>query len=296
VLGIGGGGDVVGSLALARRCEELGTPFVVGGVAWERLPVDPKPGPRPVDEIHHGDPLGKHAVLARAETATADGVRFSESHVSELLGAPTVLIDITGGAPGAAEGIAAAADLLGCDLVIYVDVGGDAIAAGGESNLASPLCDAIMLAAGIGLGNRLDGVATVIGAACDGELTHAEVLGRVAVLAAANAWIGTFSVTAIQADEVERAASAAGSEASMQVARCARGETGEAEIRRGRRRVPLGPLGALGFCFDLQAAAAELPLAAAVAKAYRLEAAREALNAIGVRTELDYELEHASPK
>jgi hypothetical protein len=60
--------------------------------------------------------------------------------------------------------------------------------------------------------------------------------------------------------------------------------------------VPLGPLGALGFCFDLQAAAAELPLAAAVAEADRLEAAREALNAIGVRTELDYELEHASSK
>jgi len=108
VLGIGGGGDVVGSLAIARRCQELETPFVVGGVAWERLPVDPKPGPRPANEIRDADPLGRHALLARAQTATVDGVRFSESHVAEMLGVPTVLIDITGGAPGAAEGIAAA--------------------------------------------------------------------------------------------------------------------------------------------------------------------------------------------
>jgi hypothetical protein len=294
VLGIGGGGDVVGALAIARRCEELGTPFVVGGVAWERLPTDPKPGPRPVEEIREADPLGKHAVLARPETRTDDGVRFSESHVAELLGSPTVLIDITGGAPGAAEGVAAAAGLLGCDLVVYADVGGDALATGTEPGLASPLCDAVMLAAGIGLGGRLDGVATVIGAGCDGELTHAEVLERVAALAAAGAWIGTSSVTAAQAAELERGAAAAGSEASMQVARCARGEVGEAEIRRGRRRVPLGPLGALGFSFDLEAAAAELPLAHAVAAAERLEAARDALNALGIRTELDYELERAA--
>ena len=291
MLGIGGGGDVVGSLAIARRCQELETPFVVGGVAWERLPVDPKPGPRPANEIRDADPLGRHALLARAETATVDGVRFSESHVAEMLGVPTVLIDITGGAPGAAEGIAAAAGRLGCDLVVYVDVGGDAIAAGDEPGLASPLCDAIMLAAGLRLAGRLDGVATVIGAGCDGELTADEVLARVAALARAGAWIGASSVTAEQADELERGARASGSEASMQVARCARGELGTAAIRDGRRTVPLGPLGALGFSFDLEAAAAELPLAVAVRDAEHLDGARDALAALGVRTELDYELD-----
>ena len=294
MLGIGGGGDVVGSLAVARRCEELGTPFVVGGVAWERLPIDPKPGPRPVSEIRGGDPLGKHAVLAGAETSTAEGVLFSESHVADHLGSPTVLIDITGGPAGAAEGIGAAAGLLGCDLVVYVDIGGDAIATGSEPGLGSPLCDAVMLAAGLRLGTRLDGVVAVLGAGCDGELTVDEVLGRVAALAAADAWIGTSSISAVQADEIERAARASGTEASMQVVRCARGELGEAEIRGGRRRVALGPFGALSFFFDLEAAAAELPLVAAVGDAESLEDAREALNALGVSTELDFERERAA--
>ena len=293
MLGIGGGGDVAGALGVGRRCEQLGTPFVLGGVAWERMPVDPKPGPRPVSEIRDGDPLGKHAVLAGPRTATADGALFSEAQMARHLHNPTVLIDISDGVAGAAEGIGAAAGLLGCDLVIYLDVGGDAIATGNEPGLGSPLCDAVMLAAGLRLGTRLDGVAAVIGAGCDGELTVAEVLERVAALAAADAWVGTSSVDAVQADELERAAAASGTEASMQIVRCVRGELGEAEIRGGRRRAALGPVGALAFYFDLEAAAAELPLAAAVKETDGLEDAREALQALGVSTELDFERERA---
>ena len=293
MLGIGGGGDVVGSLALARRCERLGTPFVLGGVAWERLPVDPVPGPRPVSQIVGGSPLGRHAVLAGPDTATPEGVRFSEAHVAAHLGAPTVLIDITDGPDGAADGIGSAAGRLGCDLVVYADIGGDAIAAGTEPGLGSPLCDAVMLAAGLRVGTRLDAVMAVIGAGCDGELELDEVLGRIATLAAAGAWIGSSSVDPAIADEIEAAAAATATEASMQVVHCARGATGTAEIRGGRRRVPLGPVGALAFCFDLATAAAELPLASAVLTAESLDAARQALRELGISTELDYELERA---
>lgn len=294
VLGIGGGGDVVGALALARRCERLGTPFVLGGVAWERLPIDPKPGPRPAAEIVGGDPLGRRAVLAGPDTATPEGVRFSESHVAGHLATPTVLIDVSEGPAGAADGIGAAAGLLGCDLVVYVDVGGDAIASGSEPGLGSPLCDAVMLAAGLRLGERADSLLAVIGAGCDGELTVDEVLARVAALAAAGAWIGTSSVGPEVADELERAAASSKTEASLQVVHCARGETGQSEIRGGRRTVPLGPVGALAFCFDLEAAASQLPLVAAVRDSDGLSSARDALVAHGVRTELDFEQERAA--
>ena len=155
-----------------------------------------------------------------------------------------MLIDITDGAAGAAEGISAAAGLLGCDLVVYADVGGDALATGDEPGLGSPLCDAVMLAAAIRLAPRLDGAIAVLGAGCDGELTLDEVLGRIAALAAAGAWIGSSSVTPAIADDLERAAAATGTEASMQMVRCARGETrrggdprraaaGAARARRG---------------------------------------------------------------
>lgn len=267
---------------------------MLGGVAWERLPIDPYPGPRPVGQIHGGEPLGRHAVLAGPATATPEGARFSEAHAAAHLQRPTVLIDITDGPAGAAEGIRAAAGLLGCDLVVYTDVGGDALARGDEPGLGSPLCDAVMLAAGLSLGTLADGILALVGAGCDGELTTDEVLGRIAALAAAGAWIGSSSVTAAHADDLERAATGSGTEASLQVVRCARGELGEAAIRSGRRQVPLSPLGALVFAFDLEAAGAELPLARAVADAGDLDEARAALNALGVPTELDYERERAA--
>ena len=288
MLGAGGGGDVAGALAIARLCEALGTPFELGGVAWERMPVDPKPGPRPVEEIRGGQGLGARAVLAGPGTATPEGVRFSESLMAEHLGQETVLVDVSAGAPGVTEGIDAACAELGCDLVICADVGGDMLAVGEEPGLASPLCDAIMASGCCASGTRT--LLAVIGAGCDGELTPAEVLGRVAAAARAGAWTGTWSPPARIADEVEAAASASYTEASMQLVRCARGETGLAPIRGGRRTVELGPAGALAFFFDPERGLEEIaPLAPVVAGAADVEAARAALAAHGVRSELDYE-------
>src|SRR4029079_10250181 len=90
VLGIGGGGDVVGALAVARLCESLGTPFTLGGIAWERLPIDPHPGPRPLAQIQGGRRLGEAAVLAGPRTATPEGVAFSEAHMAAHLGTETL--------------------------------------------------------------------------------------------------------------------------------------------------------------------------------------------------------------
>jgi hypothetical protein len=289
VLGIGGGGDAVGSLAVARHLEARGLEWVLGGVAWERLPVDPHPGPRSLAEIHGAAPIGARAALVdpRRGATTPEGAHFCESRVAEFLGTETVLIDVTAGAPGAAAGIGAAAEELACDLVVLVDIGGDAIAGGEEPGLASPLCDAVMIAGGAA--TQLPCLLAVLGTGCDGELRPPEVLERVAVLARAGAWIATTGVTPEMADEITVAAEVAVTEASLLVARCARGTIGEVEIRGGRRTVDAGPLGALGFVFDLDAALAELPLVLAVAGEPSITAAHEALERIGVGTELGYE-------
>jgi hypothetical protein len=294
VLGIGGGGDVVGALAVARLCESLGTPFALGGVAWERFAIDPRPGPRPREEIRGGEPLGDDAVLAGPDTTTDDGVPFAESGVAEHLGEATVLIDITRGSSGAARGIVSAMEQLECDLLLGVDVGGDVLAQGHEDGLASPLCDAVMVAASLEAVPGSGALLAVIGAGCDGELSPAQVLDRVAALGRAGAWRGTWGVSGEIGAEIERAAERVPTEASLQVARCARGETGRVPIRAGRRHVELGPVGALAFVFDPVAASAELPLVGAVAATQSIEAARAALASRGVRTELDYERDRAA--
>lgn len=292
MLGIGGGGDVVGALAVARMCEAMGTDFVLGGVTWERFAVDPHPGPRRIDEIRGGRPLAETALLADERTTTPEGTPFAEAGMARHLGASTVLVDPSGGPGAAADGIVAAATALECDLAIYVDVGGDVLARGDEPGLSSPLCDAVMLAAANRATSRVGAAGAVFGPGCDGELTVEEVLGAIAELAGGGAWLGTWGLTHPVAAELEAAAKLVPTEASLLPTRCFRGESGEVEIRGGRRRVLLTPVGALAFFFDVAIAQGRVaPLARAVADAGDLEAANAALNRLGVRTELDYERE-----
>ena len=293
VLGIGGGGDAVGSISVARAFQARGRKAVLGGVAWERMVVDPHPGPRALADIRGARALDGCAIVDPATGATTpEGVHFCESRLAMHLGEPTVLIDVTAGAAGAARGISAACAEFSCDVVVLVDIGGDAIADGSEPGLASPLCDAVMIAAGSACG--LPCLLGVLGAGCDGELQPAEVLARVSALSRVGAWLDTLDVTLEQADEIEAAAAVAVTEASLLVARAARGESGPVEIRGGRRTVDLGPAAAQCFLFDLKAAVGELPLAQAVADAPSIETARDALNARSVSTELDYEERRAA--
>ena len=59
----------------------------------------------------------------------------------------------------------------------------------------------------------------------------------------AGAFLGAEPIAPAVADELEAAARASYTEASMMVVRCARGEEGVVPIRGGRRTVTLGPLG-----------------------------------------------------
>ncbi|MBW3608421.1 MAG: DUF1152 domain-containing protein [Actinobacteria bacterium] len=82
-LGIGGGGDVVGSLVVAELARAVGTPAIVGGLTWERRPIDPEPGPRRLDEIAGAEVLNEAVALAGPDTVTrAGGIAFAESHMA----------------------------------------------------------------------------------------------------------------------------------------------------------------------------------------------------------------------
>ena len=295
---MGGGGDVVGALALTDLLAGLGTEWVLGGVAWERSPIDPRPGPRSLEEMRGGRPCGSAAVITEGGTTSADGVEFSESRMAGHLGRPVLLLDITPGPAALARGVSEAAAELGCDVVVLIDVGGDVLAHGDEPGLASPLCDAVMLAAGMILARSPSGgadwtgkvIAAVYGPGCDGELTPAEVLERITELQSADALLGAWGLTPEACGLVESAAEVVPTEASAMAVRCARGERGTAPIRGGRRTVELTPMGGLTFFFDpLAAASSAAPLATAVAPAGSLEQAHEALTGMGIRTELELE-------
>ena len=286
---------MVGALVVAEHARRLGTPSVLGGVTWERRPIDPLPGPRGLAELEGARNLNGATALAGPATRGPGGFAFAEAHMARLLGADTLLVDPNPGAAAVAAGLTDAAAALDCDLLVVVDVGGDALAGGGEPGLASPLCDAVLLAAGtLAADAGLTTLAAVVGPGCDGELTHHELLLALADVAAAGGLLGVRAIDADSLPVLEEAAAEVPTEASAQVLRCARGERGPTTIRGGRRPLELSALGALTVYIEPRAAVAS---AAALARAVRdrpaLDAANDALHELGVRTELDYEREHA---
>jgi hypothetical protein len=298
VLGMGGGGDVVGALATAEHARLYhGAEPMLGGVSWERRPIDPLPGPRRADEIEGARELAPAVLAATSGThVRANGVRFAESRLAELLGEEVLLVDPNPGPAAVAAGLGAAADALGADVLIFVDVGGDVLGHGHEPGLASPLCDALLLAAAARLGDEGRSVlGAVFGPGCDGELTLAELDERFAEVAAAGGLAGAIGLTEPVVERLERAVEQVPTEASAQPLRAFRGARGETSIRSGRRTVPLSAAAALTVYFDVDAAIhSAARLAAAVRDAGSLEDANEALHTLGVRTELDLEREAAA--
>jgi hypothetical protein len=297
VIGMGGGGDVVGALATAEPARLYdGADPVLGGLTWERRPFDPVPGPRAAAEIAGAEEIAPGILLAGPDTRLRErDVVFAESRMAEFLGQQTVLIDINPGAAAVADGLAEAIAALKCDLLVLVDVGGDVIAHGDEPGLRSPLADAIMLAAGGRLSTSGQPVLLgIFGLGCDAELTPDEVLARMSVVASAGGLCGVRGLTGPVADRLEAAMELVSTEASAQAVRAFRGAAGQSTIRGGARTVELSALAAMTFYLDVDITInAAGRLAQAVGEASSLEEANDALNAIGVATELDYEREAA---
>jgi hypothetical protein len=277
---------------VADLAERFGAEWVVGGLTWERRVVDPVPGPRHLHELRDAEPLNDAVAWATPQTTGPGDFHFAESRLAGVLDQRVLLVDPWPGPKRVAGALDDAAARLGADLIALVDVGGDVLAEGHEAGLGSPLADSVLLAAGKHLQTPVIGA--VWGAACDGELTLDEVLARIAGLAAAEALIGAWGTPAALLPRLDAAIAAVPTEASAMAVACARGAIGIARIRNGARTVPLSPVGAVTFLFDVPRAleSGAAPMAALMQDADSLDEAEALLQARGIRSELAYEREH----
>ncbi|WP_135822201.1 DUF1152 domain-containing protein [Halostella litorea] len=287
VFGIGGGGDVVGTLPTVRLLERHGVETVLGGLAWERSVVDPQPGPRSLDELVGVDRVSEALALGSGDTRTHDGVTFAEASVASCLERDVALLDVTGGAEGFRAGLAAACERLNVDLVVGVDAGGDVLASGSEPGVVSPLADGVSLAALSGL--SVPTCVGMFGYGSDGELTLPELHRNVGAVAADGGLLGAWGVTPAVADELERIVEVVPTDASRLPLRVSRGEVGTHPIRDGKRTVELTPASTVTFYLDTAAVAAHSDPASVVAGTDSIEAADERLRSEGYDTELAYE-------
>jgi hypothetical protein len=292
VLGVGGGGDVVGTIPTARFLELFGISCVLGGLSWERFIYDPQPGTRSLDEVTQVRPLAPTVWLANAQTTTTTGIRFAESDVAALYDTETLLVDLSQGVASVVAGLRSAMHALEADLLVGIDVGGDSLATGHEPGLRSPLADAMMLAALHRLEAEFTCLWGVFGYGSDAELTPAEIDHALSTVAQHRGLLGAWGMTPSVASELQRVITHVRTEASAIAVACAHGASGSSTIRDGTRTVLLSPVCTVtfylapGVLFEHVAT-----LARAVTDAPSLQAASMVLTNLGVRSEYAFEQE-----
>ena len=296
VIGVGGGGDVVGSIPTYLEAVREGLDAMLGSILWERFVSDPKPGPIELRELVNAEPLGEFIAWVGGETeAIREGVRVKPqlSIASRELGVRGLGVSLAGAVASIADELAEWVESEGVGAVVAIDVGGDSLAEGWEDNLFSPLADAYSLAVLKALQART-GVRVVLGVAgpgVDGELGRDCVLSRISLIAKEGGYLGAYGVTKSDYLVVRRVLDASPTEASRIMLEASRGLAGEVPIRGGSRRAVVDISSSITYYLDFSIAAKRLPLIGVVEGSRSVWEASRALNEMGVMTEINVEEE-----
>lgn len=288
VIGIGGGGDIVGSLPTARYIEKLGPETITGGLTWERSVNDPEPGPRKISELKNLDQLTKTTALANPRTKTTDDVKITEATVSEILDEETFLLDLNYGVKGAVEGLNNAVNELGVDFIVGVDVGGDVLGSGDEEGLRSMLADSMVLSA---LHNvNTPTVLGVLGMGADGEMVLDQLMKNSAEIASVGGFLGARGIDPGDLKILREAVEKTKTESSALALKAAEGEYGDVGIRDGERKVKVSLITAITFYFDPELVVKKINnVAIKLSRTETIEEAQQIMDKEGIPTELKYE-------
>jgi hypothetical protein len=228
----GGGGDAITSAALSRALH-LAEQLVIMTYSWDRLMIDPLPGPRSTADFTGLRHLGPHTAEIVPDTKARPPAGSSLPRLATHLPVRLVLLDPSAGAVGMALQLSATAELFAADTLTLVDVGGDVLTDGKDPGLRSPLADQLALAACLrtGLPTRL----VIAAPSIDGELDQATLRTR---LDAAHAE-RLQPLTAVDLAPVQGVFTWHPSEASGLLAAAANGSRGRVEVRDAGDQVVL---------------------------------------------------------
>jgi hypothetical protein len=277
----GGGGDVIAAWAVhASRSTDRP---VIATFAWDRLIIDPLPGPRAAgdfDQLSRVDDLN-YAITRATQPRPPAGSTLPR--IAAELDALIVLLDPTDGAVGLRNQLRALVATSNANSVEVIDVGGDVLARGDEPTLLSPLADSLALAAA----RDLDAPVTVrvIGPGLDGELPTDLVLAYLRALG------GTRSdpLDPVTADRALGALRWHPSEATALAVAAVLGIRGVAEIRDRGSLVSLDDTSAAAWVLDADRAVAHNLAAAQLTGTKSLLEAEEVVRDVCGRSEIDYE-------
>ncbi len=283
LIAAGGGGDALAATALHQILRPADQPPTVLTFAWERLRVDPLPGPRGPAGFTALVPVGRFNLQIIPSSDTTPPGRSTLPRLVGQIDARLLLIDPDGGAAGIHRQIAELVEISAASCVWIVDVGGDAVAHGDEPGLRSPLADGLVLAACTALPVPVE--ILTAGPGLDGELSEAEVVARVEAL-------GGERLHRLHRDEVQPMREHLGwhpTEATALLAAAALGARGRVEIRDSGTPVELTDRSADIYRVDLPALVTDTRYVAPLAETATFDQAEDVIRRICGTSEIDYE-------
>ncbi|QXD26112.1 DUF1152 domain-containing protein [Opitutia bacterium ISCC 51] len=238
ILGIGGGGDVIQGIPVARLLKQLGLEKIyLGGVGCSWWTPDGNPlsetwgtavmGPTvyQVQDLSPIESLEPQIVQVKAET-TLDGRVPCEAALADTLPGDVIFIaGLTGGSQGLADSLKDLVEREGIDLVVGVDIGSDTFYDGKNAMPAkTSLVDFISMGAMLELDCPI--FYGVAGYGADGEMPLEELDERVQRVMAAGGYVGAHGLTQGDVAAMEAACDLYGDPVEPISWRAAKGEHG----------------------------------------------------------------------
>ncbi|MGW6520412.1 DUF1152 domain-containing protein [Streptomyces sp. NPDC054962] len=284
IVAAGGGGDAVASAMLDAALYGADDQAVILTYAWDRLLVDPIPGPRGPADFTGLEPLTPSVWSVPAEARPIAPAGSTLPRLAAELPHTFALIDPRHGVEGVTRQLQELISSLEPASIDLLDVGGDILARGDEPTLKSPLADALTLAAccRVNAPVRL----LVAGPSLDGELPPAEVRSLLGPL------VHTF--TAEDTEPVSAVLEWHPSEATGMLAAAARGIRGICEVRDAGLPIPLTDAGPTVHEVDLDDALNRNELARAILSTTTLDEVEAHSRDVCGYSEIDYERNKAA--
>ncbi|MFJ2513824.1 DUF1152 domain-containing protein [Streptomyces griseoviridis] len=279
IVAAGGGGDAVAAAMLNAALYGDEDQAVILTYAWDRLLIDPVPGPRGPDDFTGLEPLTPTVWKVPAEARPIAPTGSTLPRLAAELPHTFALIDPRHGAEGVTRQLEDLVTQLQPTSIDLLDVGGDVLARGDEPTLKSPLADSLTLAAcgQVNAPIRL----LVAGPGLDGELSHEDLQGMLGTL------VHTF--TARDAEPTSAVLEWHPSEATGMLAAAARGVRGTCEVRDAGLPIPLTDESPTVHEVDLDEALSRNELARAIMSTTTLDQAEALSREVCGFSEIDYE-------
>ncbi|MFG2651734.1 DUF1152 domain-containing protein [Streptomyces sp. NPDC048436] len=284
IVAAGGGGDAVAAAMLHTALYGDEDQAVILTYAWDRLLIDPVPGPRGPDNFTGLEQLTPAVWEVPADARPIAPAGSTLPRLAAELPHTFALIDPHHGAEGITRQLEELINHLSPGSIDLLDVGGDILARGDEPTLKSPLADALTLAAccQVNAPVRL----LVAGPALDGELLLEDLRGLLGPL------VHTF--TSKDVEPVSSVLEWHPSEATGMLAATARGVRGTCEVRDAGLPVALTGEGPTVHEVDMDDAVTRNQLARAIMATETLDEAEAHSREICGYSEIDYQRNKAA--